>query len=213
MVCKSINIKSIHARRWAKVLACTTALATPVSIFTLGAVILPTMACAQDYSSGSLAGRVVADDKPVAGAKVTITSVRQGVTRTLVTDASGAFQAPIIPIGSYKITVSKPGYETSVSTQDVHLGGVSAFTFPLEPEGAVAAVVVKAKPRPDLDFAATTTGRTVNLVDTVKELPIARNIQSVALLAPTVAIGSSAQNDAFGGQPSIGGSSVAENAF
>ena len=170
-------------------------------------------AFSQDYSSGSLAGRVVAGSKAVAGASVTITSVSQGVSRTLVTDANGAFQAPIIPIGSYRITVSRKGFETSVSTQDVHLGGVSAFTFPLEPEGSVEAVVVKAKPRPDLDFAVTTTGRTVNLAETVKELPIARNVQAVALLAPTVALGSSGQNSVFGGQPSVGGASVAENAF
>jgi outer membrane receptor protein involved in Fe transport len=80
-------------------------------------------------------------------------------------------------------------------------------------------VVVTATANPQLDFAATTKGLTVDMETLTKQAPIGRSLTAVVQLAPGVVTGSAARVGTapsaanFGGQPSVGGGSVAENAF
>lgn len=185
-------------------------IAAPATV-ALVAAALPTMASAQDYTSGTLTGTVSdTGGSPVAGATVTVTSVAQGFTRTATTDADGQFRVPLIPIGSYRVAINANGYEpVTDSTATVRLGGESAYTFTLTTPGEVSELVITSAASPALDFAATTTGLTVDVEDLAKQVPIARNITAVTMLAPTAVQGESL----FGNQPTIGGASVAENAF
>jgi len=59
------------------------------------------------------------------------------------------------------------------------------------------------------DFAGTNTGLVVDLDELVKHVPLARDLTSVILLAP----GTTQGDSTFGNLASIGGSSVAENAY
>ena len=174
-------------------------------------VAAPTAALAQDYSSGTLSGRVVdGSGAPVVGAPVAIRSNEQGITRSATTDANGRFRLPLIPIGSYNITINAAGFETISQDASVGLGGESSFDFTLN-AGSASNVddIVVTGARPTLDFAQNTTGLTVDLEELVKTVPIARNITAVTLLAPSTVQGDAA----FGNLPAVGGSSVAENAF
>lgn len=174
-------------------------------------MLTPTAVSAQDYTNGTLSGAVTDESgAPVSGASVTVRSNEQGLTRNLTTDASGRFRAPQIPIGSYTVTITAPGHGTEVQTASVRLGSESAYTFVLTSGGAtnVEDVVVTGA-RSALAFSETTTGLTVDLEELVKTVPIGRDITSVTLLAPSTVQGDSA----FGNVPSVGGSSVAENAF
>lgn len=180
-------------------------------------VALPGTAVAQDYTNGTLTGTVQGrNGQPIAGADVTIVSNAQGVSRTTTTNAEGEFRVALIPTGSYEVTVNASGYDSIVEDVNVSLGGSSGYVFTVGSTGAGASNVddiVVTGVRRQLDFAATTTGLTVDLEELADQLPIARNITAVTLLAPTVVSGGSSGNAAFANQPSIGGSSVGENAF
>ncbi len=199
-------------------LAGLASIATPLAIAAV-ATAIPTLASAQDYSSGTLSG-VVKDSSgsPLAGASVAVKSLNQGFERNLTTDASGSFRVPLIPTGGYSVGITKSGFKpTSDGNVSVGLGGSSAYTFTLSAEGEVDAIVVTGTANPQLDFAATTTGLTIDLETLSKQVPIARNITSVTLLAPGAVRGTQFANSAGGAriaaQPTLGGSSAAENAF
>ncbi len=175
----------------------------------------PTDASAQDYSSGTLVGNVVdTTGAPVAGATVTVRSVSQGFVRDQTTDANGTFRAPLIPIGSYAVSISKDGYNpTTDSTVRVTLGASSSYSFTLSQPGDVDAVVVTATANPQVDFAQTTIGSVIDVETLVKQVPIARNVTALTLLAPSAVPGDPAFSGQGQGQASIGGSSVGENVF
>ncbi len=213
---------SVRARLLtSSLLAGLATIAAPMAITTI-ATAIPTLASAQDYSSGSLIGTVKdGQGITVPDATVVVKSLDQGFSRTVTTDGAGQFRVPLIPIGGYSVAISKTGYKpTSDGNVRVGLGGSSAYTFSLAAEGdAVSEVVVTATANPQLDFAATTKGLTLDLDTLTKQAPIGRSITAVTALAPGVVLGSAGRVTTtpsganFGGQPSVGGGSVAENAF
>jgi outer membrane receptor protein involved in Fe transport len=208
-----VKIGGARARLLAStLLAGAAALAAPAALVLMAA---PTAASAQDYTSGTLVGTVVdSAGAPVAGAKVVVKSLSQGVERTLTSDSAGQFRAALIQVGAYSVAISKDDYQpTSDGNVKVGLGGSTGYTFTLNKADAVAEVVVTATANPQIDFAATTTGRVINVEDLTKQMPIARTITALTLLAPGVVTGSSSDDAKFNGLPSVGGSSVAENAY
>ena len=52
----------------------------------------------------------------IAGASVKIESVETGGVRSLVTDLAGRYDAPLLPVGSYKLTVEKTGFRSESKT-------------------------------------------------------------------------------------------------
>jgi hypothetical protein len=76
---------------------------------------------------GAITGAVTdaEDGSPIAG-----TFVTDG-TRTTTTDASGQYTLANMPPGSYEVTASKSGYESSTSTVTVVSGGTAVMNFSL----------------------------------------------------------------------------------
>lgn len=178
----------------------------------------PGSAQAQDYSSGALAGTVTdAGGAPIAGAAVRVKSLSQGFERDLTTDGDGQFRIALIPSGGYAVSISKPGYQpVDNSRVRVTVGSTANFGFTILEEGAsVSEVVVTSAANPQLDFAGTTTGLTVDVETLTKQVPIARNVTALVLLAPSAVPGDSSANFVVQGQsqPAVGGASVGENVF
>ena len=90
---------------------------TTLANFSLSEVILP----------GTIIGQVTdaEDGSPIAGAVVT------DGTRTTNTDASGEYTIADVPAGTYQVTASKSGYESSMSTVTVVQGGTAVINFSL----------------------------------------------------------------------------------
>jgi outer membrane receptor protein involved in Fe transport len=178
----------------------------------------PHQALAQDYSSGALAGTVSdASGTPVAGAAVTVKSLAQGFERDLTTDSDGRFRIALIPSGAYSVSISKVGYQ-AVNNPNVRVtvGSTANFGFTINEEGAsVSEVIVTGTANPQLDFAGATTGLVVDVETLTKQVPIARNVTSLVLLAPSAVPGDSSNNFVVQGQsqPAVGGASVGENVF
>ncbi|PIC01170.1 carboxypeptidase regulatory-like domain-containing protein [Caulobacter sp. X] len=186
-------------------------IATPLAIGAV-ATLAPTIASAQDYTSGTLSGRVLdSGGAPLAGAAVTVKSQATGVSQNSTTDANGVFRAPLIPTGAYTVTISKDGYQPSSNAGlAVRAGGESNYAFTLVATGEVSEVVITATARPELDFSQTTTGLAVDVEQLVKSVPVVRSVQGLALLAPGAVAGGAGN---YASQTAIGGASVSENAF
>ena len=69
------------------------------------------MAPAQVRDTASLFG-IVSDPQGsvVMSAKVSIVSAATGLSRSSVTDASGGFAFPLLPVGAYSLSVEQPGF-------------------------------------------------------------------------------------------------------
>lgn len=195
-------------------------LATIAMPMAIGAVatLAPTMASAQDYSSGTLIGSVNdTSGAPVAGATVVVKSLAQGFERNLTTDSSGQFRAALIPSGAYSVSIKKAGFvPASDGNVRVGIGAASNYGFTLAAEGeAVSEVVITGRANPQLDFASTTTGLVVDVETLSKQVPIARNVTALTLLAPSAVPGDTVGTFVQQGQSqaAVGGASIGENVF
>lgn len=209
---------SVRARLLtSSLLAGLAAVAAPMAV-TLVATAVPTLASAQDYTSGALVGTVKdTNGAPVAGATIVVKSTAQGFERNLTTDADGQFRAASIPGGAYSVSISKEGFKpTSDGNVRVGTGSASNYGFTIAAEGTeVSEIVITGTANPQLDFANTTTGLVVDVETLSKQIPIARNVTALTLLAPSAVPGDTAATFVQQGQSqaAIGGNSIGENVF
>jgi len=175
------------------------------------ATMLPATAQAQDYTSGVLQGTIVdSGGAPVSDATVTVTSNDTGVAVSSTTSANGAFFFASLPAATYTVTVAASGYDAFTdSNVDIAPSKTANVNFALNKEGeATTTVVVKGTSR-KLDFSTSTTGIVVDVPKLAAKVPLGRDLTSIIMLAPSTSRGDAA----FGNLASIGGASVAENAY
>src|SRR5262245_53275138 len=79
-------------------------------------------AFAQGAQSATLTGTVVDNVGVVPGATVTVTNAAQGVSRTAVTDAQGAFRVTPLPPGTYQVKIAMEGFKQIDSTVPLQTG-------------------------------------------------------------------------------------------
>ncbi|WP_019962446.1 TonB-dependent receptor [Woodsholea maritima] len=169
-------------------------------------------AMAQSYTTGVLTGNVSDDNgNALDTATVTIISLDRGFSRTSGVNSSGSFRFAELQSGSYQVVISAPGKVRTQDNVSIRPGQETSFNFELRAlsDGEDDTIIVVGQAIQGLVFSQTTTGLQVDVAETIKQVPLDFSLTSVTLLAPTVNVGDSA----FGNQPSIGGSSVAENAF
>lgn len=160
-------------------------------------------------NQGAIVGASVNESGAVlSNVAVTIKNAETGLTRSVVSDGSGQFRFPLLPPGKYNVEASKTGYNTTTQQNVVvglsgktslNLALVSQTAERIEVRGTAVALV---------DVTSSQTGIVVDAV-TMNKVPVPRDLTGVALLAP----GTTKGDSAFGNLPSIGGASVAENAY
>lgn len=154
--------------------------------------------------TGNMNGSVEdANGEPLPGVVITLESPALQGTRTAVSAETGQFLTRLLPAGIYTVTATMPGMKTVKLETKVSIGTTTRPKLVMEPEGTSEVLVVVA----DRVFELDTTQVASNFDgDFVEKLPRARDLQSVARLAPGVSTG------AFGGI-SINGASATENVF
>jgi Carboxypeptidase regulatory-like domain len=81
-------------------------------LLVLGIGFLSSNVLAQSSPTGSLSGTVLdLGGAAVLGAKVTATHAETGLTRNSTSDAEGRWTIPVLPVGSYKITIEAQGFK------------------------------------------------------------------------------------------------------
>lgn len=161
--------------------------------------------------NGVVKGKIVDETgSGVNAVSITISNPASGLKRTVETSGNGRFQLQL-PAGNYALTANKAGYQSIVVEKVlVNIGAttnlsLSTSTLMLEEViilGTAATVIPIGNAESSLNIS----------ISEIEMLPVPRNIEAVALLAP----GAVAADTAFGEDKilvSIGGASAAENVY
>jgi hypothetical protein len=147
----------------------------PLLILLLSAGIPSLMA--QGGATGAVRGQVVdGSGAAVSGATVKISGV--GVRRSLTTDESGSFTAPLLPPGDYHLTVSASSFETATSDVQVRVTETTRFSIALK----LGAVTTQVSVRADVAAVETTNATTGHSITaaTISRLPLStQNFQQL----------------------------------
>lgn len=143
-------------------------------------------------SVGSIAGTVLdASKASVPGAVVTAKNEGTGVVREVVTDASGRYAMPLLPVGSYTVSASMSGFQTQASSKvalQVQASLTLDFTLPISSLTSEVIVVSQAAVV-QLQRSDASLGQLIN-AQQVAELPLnGRNFVQLALLGPGTVTG------------------------
>ncbi|SET62065.1 TonB-dependent receptor [Thalassotalea agarivorans] len=166
-------------------------------------------AIAADAFNGVVKGVIVdGQNEATAGATITLTHKSKNITRTITTNEKGEYTLRKLPVGEYKVTIAKPGYDTvEEGSLQVTLGSSIVFNGQLIAEGSdVERISVIGSQIARVDMESSTGGIVVTAAD-LDRLPVESGFDAIALLAPGVN-----SNSTFG-TASIGGGSSAENAY
>ncbi|QYF94244.1 TonB-dependent receptor [Massilia sp. PAMC28688] len=140
--------------------------------------------------------------KAAAGQKITITSVDTNSTRQIVADANGSFTQAKLPPGNYTVT-------SNGVTREVTVAIGTGTQVILAGSDTPQRVVISRKRNPiDVSSVETTT---VFTAEQMRALPVARDVNAIATLAPGVVKGDGDLGN--GGLPAFAGASVAENGY
>ena len=139
--------------------------------------------CAQ--STAILKGTVTdPSDAVVAKAKVTVRNEGTGVQLETQTNEAGEYLVAGLPVGSYRLEASAPGFQTMVVTE-LRLGvsGTVIENVKLEVGATTQEVTISEQP-PVLEASTMTVGQTI-MQRTVQEIPLnGRHFVDLTLLSP-----------------------------
>src|SRR6266436_2628540 len=120
------------------------------------------------------------------GAMVVITDIERGVTRNLATDQAGAYVAPNLPSGTYKVRAEAKGFK-AVERINILLEVAKDVVVDVQLQpGEVRETVVVSEEVPLLDTTSSTLGGTLSNVE-INDLPLSgRNYENLLQLRPGV---------------------------
>src|ERR1700681_4653003 len=106
--------------------------------------VVPLFTLAQ-VPGGSITGTVRGDTgSAIPGVQISIKDVSTGQVRTALTDSSGSYSLPALPVGNYELTVSARGFVTQVLTGiTVAVGSERALDIRMRPGRSQTAVRAK----------------------------------------------------------------------
>jgi len=142
----------------------------------LTAVILAAAAAsvlAQGASSSSISGLVLdTAGGSIPGASVVVASDATGTRFEALTNGSGAFNVPALPVGSYSVTVSLAGFKTAVITDvRVQLGIPTTVKATLEVGAIKETVTVTGAAAELINTQTATVSATLNM-DQIAQIPM-----------------------------------------
>ncbi len=138
---------------------------------------------------GSIFGRVMDDSGGVLPG-VTVTIAGTGLQQPLVaqTSASGAYQFPSVPIGTYTVTFELTGFKKAVRQNVIIQTGFNAGIDQKLELGALTEEVTVSGASPVVDLKKTAVGGTFDL-DILEKIPTARDPWQIINMTPGVVAG------------------------
>jgi len=95
--------------------------------------------------TGTLTGRVTDQNGAVLpGSTVAATSTTTGQVRQTATDSEGIYSLPSLPPSSYKVAISKSGFQTQTTQLDIRIDQTVGQDFSLAVSSATATIEVEA---------------------------------------------------------------------
>jgi hypothetical protein len=157
------------------------------AVLWLTLILLPGAALRAQTTAGTINGTVTdQSSSAVAGADLEVVNEETSATLHVQTNADGGFAIPALPVGRYKVTVVKAGFEKYTEV-GIYLepSGVRTLNIALQVGLVTSSVTVDA----NLAQIETTTSETANQVGQrqAETLPLnGRNYQSLSALMPGV---------------------------
>jgi hypothetical protein len=161
--------------------------ALPLFLLVLLALVPPAFAQSQ-AANGSIEGTVTDPSGGVLpGVVVTLTSTDTGAVRSVVSNESGIYRAPLLPLGGYTVTAELQGFKKFEQTGIRLSVGQAVIVNPVLSVGGLSEVVsVSASDVPALELGRIDIGHTMSETE-VKNLPlVSRNPYNFALVQPGV---------------------------
>lgn len=182
-----------------------------VAILAIAAMIfIGSNAAAQSSVSGSISGTVNdASGAVIQGATVTVTNTDRGqVIRTLKTSSAGFYSADSLPLGTYTVRISSPGFKSEAVTGLVlHANDTLTVNRSLTAGGTNETVVVTAA-EAQLNLENASSEGLINS-EQISEMPLlTRNYEVLMNLQPGVAFGGGTDDLTRGPTGLSGASSV-----
>jgi len=137
--------------------------------------------------NGTIEGTVTDEQGAVLpGVTVTVTNVDTGDTRAVVTNESGLYRAPLLPLGTYRVEAELQGFKKYEQTGvTLRAGQTAVIDFKLG-VGTLQETVTVTADAPLVDLGKIEQGRTLSTAE-IKTLPLtSRNPYNFALLQPGV---------------------------
>jgi hypothetical protein len=135
---------------------------------------------------GTLNGRVLDQDgKALPGATIELTSAEQGFQRSAVSDASGAFNFPLLQPGPYIVKITLAGFQSYEATNVIVSADKTTVVSPTLKLAAASEAVTVTGEAPLVDKSNTTATTSIT-ADLVEKIPVGRNYQTVMTFAPGV---------------------------
>ena len=175
----------------------------------------------QSNTSGYIVGEAASGAGPVPGATVTARNVATGLTRTTVSGERGRFRISALAVGRYAVTAAAPGGIAGQAVlADVSVGEGTVVNPLTGAVRAIEEIVVAGRALAPVDVTQSEITTVITSAD-IARLPIPRDPNAVALLAPGAVYGDAAFGVSRSGRhygtgfgfASLGGASVAENSY
>lgn len=158
-----------------------------LTAFVLSLAIVASAAAQSTAINGTLEGTVKDEQGALLpGVTVTVVNLDTGDQRVVVTNERGLYRAPLLPLGTYKVTAELLGFKgyerTGVS---LRAGQTAVIDIPLA-VGAISETITVTADAPLVDLGKIEQGRTLSEAE-IKTLPLtSRNPYNFALLQPGV---------------------------
>lgn len=124
----------------------------------------------------------------IVGAKVEINNVDTGLDRTTESAVDGSYVMPELPIGNYRVIVSKNGFQTSVTDGiRVDVAVQTTVNATLKPGSIEQKVIVSGATQPQIETASNTLGGIMDQQQVTNIPANGRDFQKLIFLTPGVA--------------------------
>jgi Carboxypeptidase regulatory-like domain/TonB dependent receptor len=155
----------------------------------VAAVVLFGVAVHAQTFRGTILGTVTdSSGAVVPGAKVAVRNANTGLERTSQTSADGSYAISELPLGSYNVTISQSGFQTSVTTGvAVDIAGERRIDAALRPGQVSQQVEVSGESLPQVETSSAELGGTLTS-ETIANIPVnGRDYTKLIYLNPGVA--------------------------
>ncbi len=145
--------------------------------------LLPALLFGQGGATGAIGGTVEDQSSAVVShAKLQISGAA-GTVRNLESDANGTFTVPLLPVGTYTITITAPGFaQTRIESVEVRVTETTRLMAVLRPRTLATEVDVQAQVA-TVETSSAATGQSLSS-QTIRTLPLAtQNFQQLLSLS------------------------------
>ncbi|HTM11862.1 MAG TPA: carboxypeptidase-like regulatory domain-containing protein, partial [Bryobacteraceae bacterium] len=102
-----------------------------ISLYAIAAIWMTSPAYGQ-LSTATVRGTITdASGAGIPGAALNLENTTRGASRTAVSDENGRFSFEFVPVGSYRLTVSQPGFETGTRS-GLNLAAGQVIDLPMQ---------------------------------------------------------------------------------